>query len=230
MVVRFFGVRAFSRLNRKKRKDIKFHKMADTTTSGNSETTIPAIPGLPTIPNLPSWTRKSNTGTDSAGSDLAKDAEKAINETDTKEMLKWTMIIVGVFTTLQALSRAFLTVVVVIFPGLYSYLFYTCPKEETFDVRKELKRVLRGHHLSEDHPDKPKGYLESAMARAVASVTVESTILTGYKLEMTSYRGAFILAKLHLPSKEMEVYWIGIAHQWRHVYTRTLGESTKKTT
>jgi hypothetical protein len=194
----------------------------------NKESSVPSIPGLSTIPSIPGWDRTDSSSNVKASTDFVKEAEKALNDTDTKEMLKWTMMIVGGFTILQSLSRAFFSVCMVLLPGLYTYLFYTCPKEESFDVRKELKRVLRGYHLSDDHPDKPKGYLESVMARAVASVTVESTVLTGYKLELTSYRGAFIVAKLKLPSKEMEVYWIGIARQWHHVYTRNLGDNSKK--
>ena len=204
--------------------------VASTTkpTESNKESSTPSIPGLPTIPSIPGWVRSDSVSKVTVSADAIKEAEKVMNGVDTKEMLKWTMMIVGAFTILQSLSQAFFSVSIVILPTLYTYLYYTCPKDESFDVKKELKRVLRGYHLSDDHPDKPKGYLESAMARAVASVTVESTILTGYKLELTSYRGAFTVAKVKLPSKEMEVYWIGIAHQWHHVYTRNLGENAKK--
>jgi hypothetical protein len=36
------------------------------------------------------------------------------------------------------------------------YLMSTCPSDESFDGKRELKRVLRGENLPEDHPDKPK--------------------------------------------------------------------------
>jgi hypothetical protein len=199
-----------------------------TRSESKTESSIPSIPGLPTISNIPGWVRSDSVSKVTGSTEVVKDAEKAIQDVDTKEMLKWTMMLIGAFTILRSLSQAFFSISIGLFPGLYAYLYYTCPKEESFDVRKEWKRVLRGYHLSDDHPDKPKGYLESVMARAVASVTVESTVLTGYKLESRSYGGAFIVTKLQLPSKEMEVYWIGVARQWHHVYTRNLGDMSKK--
>ena len=36
------------------------------------------------------------------------------------------------------------------------YLMSTCPVDESFDAKRELKRVLRGEKLPADHPDKPK--------------------------------------------------------------------------
>ena len=36
------------------------------------------------------------------------------------------------------------------------YLMSTCPTDESFEGKRELKRVLRGEKLPEDHPDKPK--------------------------------------------------------------------------
>lgn len=36
------------------------------------------------------------------------------------------------------------------------YLMSTCPSDDSFEGKRELKRVLRGEKLPEDHPDKPK--------------------------------------------------------------------------
>ena len=46
----------------------------------------------------------------------------------------------------------------ILLPLVYFYGLQTCPTVESFDAKKELKRVLRGHHLPEDHPNKPKGF------------------------------------------------------------------------
>jgi hypothetical protein len=36
------------------------------------------------------------------------------------------------------------------------YLMSSCPSDDSFEGKRELKRVLRGEKLPEDHPDKPK--------------------------------------------------------------------------
>jgi hypothetical protein len=36
------------------------------------------------------------------------------------------------------------------------YLMSTCPTDDSFEGKRELKRVLRGEKLPDDHPDKPK--------------------------------------------------------------------------
>ena len=211
--------------------------MSDSNIAGNSEFGLPTIPGFPAIPNIPSIPGWSSSKDFSAGSssktsesDLAKGAEEALKSTENHEMMKWALVVIGAFTMLRALASAFFTVLAVVGPIAYIYLYRTCPKEDSFDTRKELKRVLRGHHLSDEHPDKPKGYLAGMVARATATVTAESAVLTGYKLELTPYKGAFILAKLELPIKQMTVYWLGIAGEWRHIHTiQPPGEDTKKT-
>lgn len=208
---------------------------AKTATKNNNESSLSTIPGLSGVPStmISTLTRASSklgsTRSIVSETDLAKGAEEAFKLTDRQEMIKWTLIIIGRFTLLRALASAFFTVILVVGPSLYLYLHQTCPKKDSFDTRKELKRVLRGHHLSEDHPDKPKGYLAGMVARATASVTAESAVLTGYKLELTPYNGAFILAKLDLPSKEMTIYWLGIAGQWRHIHTSQPRVSGSKT-
>jgi hypothetical protein len=159
-------------------------------------------------------------------SDLAKEAEEAINNASNQEMAKWTLMIIGIFTLFRALASAFFTVLLCVLPVVGLYLYHTCPTKESFDSRKELKRVLRGHHLAEEHPEKPKGYFQSMMARASATVTAESAILVGSKLELTSYRGAFILAEMTVPTQKMTVYWLGIAGEWRYIYKSQEGEKS----
>lgn len=55
-------------------------------------------------------------------------------------------------------------------PLFYLYLVQTCPSPATFDAERELKRVLRGHYLPEDNPEKPRGWLQETMASVTASV------------------------------------------------------------
>ena len=69
-------------------------------------------------------------------------------------------------------------------PACGLYLFITCPTNDSFDGKKELKRVLRGEKLPEDHPQKPKGFLEKAMAKVSASLEAEAAAFAGCKIEI----------------------------------------------
>ena len=54
-----------------------------------------------------------------------------------------------------------------------------------FDLaKKELKRVLRGEHLPENHVDKPKGFFDQALSRINATVTTELATGLGYEVSM----------------------------------------------
>ena len=51
----------------------------------------------------------------------------------------------------------------------------TCPTNETFEAKKELKRVLRGYYKSDADPSKPKNFLEKALAKVNATVEAYKT-------------------------------------------------------
>jgi hypothetical protein len=85
-----------------------------------------------------------------------------------------------------------------------------------FDAKKELKRVSRGEHLPETHPDKPKGVLEAMAARVAASVATELVTLPGYEVSMTNLAGAAIVATVTVPAKT-EFYWVGAFDKWYYV-------------
>ncbi|KAL7461145.1 hypothetical protein ACHAXS_001572 [Conticribra weissflogii] len=65
-----------------------------------------------------------------------------------------------VFARLLAVVSAVATALAAPLTGFY--LMSTCPTAESFDAKRELKRVLRGDNLPEDHPDKPKASEELA--------------------------------------------------------------------
>jgi hypothetical protein len=149
-----------------------------------------------------------------------------ITDNHTKEMVKYALMGIGAFCLLRAVVSTFLVVWVVLFPLAYVYLLQTCPLPESFDGKKELKRVLRGNHLPEDHPDKPKGYFGKMAAKVTASVTAEMATLPGYEQEMTPYGGAAIVARMKVPSAQIEYYWVGAAGEWRYVYSNEVKAKT----
>ena len=96
------------------------------------------------------------------------------------------------------------------------------PTVESFDAKRELKRILRGHHLPEDHPEKPRGILSETVARIQASVATEIATLPGYEITMVPIAGAAIIACTRVPSVKRDYYWIGAAKKWWYFYSNEI--------
>lgn len=101
-------------------------------------------------------------------------------------------------------------------------LFCTCPSEREFDAKKELKRVLRGAHLPDDHPEKPKGWLEKTAAKITASVTAELVTAAGYEVSMTNYGGMAIFACVEVPTSNVKLYYLGCLNRWTYILQRPI--------
>jgi hypothetical protein len=128
---------------------------------------------------------------------------------------------------LKVIMSALFAVWILAFPLVYLYGVQTCPANASFDAKKELKRVMRGHQLPEDHPDKPKGWLAENLARVAASVTTElATGLSGYEVEMWDVAGAAKVATVRVASINAECVWIGWFGRWTYVYQREIAQST----
>ncbi|KAG7344924.1 hypothetical protein IV203_032455 [Nitzschia inconspicua] len=116
--------------------------------------------------------------------------------------------------------------IIVVLPLLYGFLYSTCPPMESFDAKQQLKRVLRGYHLSDTDPRKPKGVLEEWTARLAATVTTELATLPGYSVEMLPLGGAAIWTSMSVPTANLQCYWIGANHQWYYIGSRELDSTT----
>jgi hypothetical protein len=192
-----------------------------------SQSRIAERPSLSTIQGISALTGLRSSFTLSE-SDLPNEAENEFKATTNhQEMLKWIVMLIGAFTILKTIASAFWQIALGTFPALFLYLRHTCPDKESFDKRKELKRVLRGHHLADDHPDKPKSYFDRMMAKASASVTAETAVFAGTDIHVTSYQGAFLLVDMKVPSINVRLYWIGIAGSWRYLFSKQLGDAKK---
>ena len=124
---------------------------------------------------------------------------------------------------LKVIMSALFLVWMLAFPLVYLYGVQTCPTNASFDAKKELKRVMRGHQLPEDHPDKPKGWLAENLARVAATVTTElATGLSGYEVEMWDVAGAAKVATVRVASINAECVWIGWFGRWTYVYQREM--------
>ena len=124
---------------------------------------------------------------------------------------------------LRVIMSAMFAIWILAFPLAYLCGVQACPTNASFDAKKELKRVMRGHQLPEDHPDKPKGWLAENLARVAATVTTElATGLSGYEVEMWDVAGAAKVATVRVASINAECVWIGWFGRWTYVYQREI--------
>lgn len=142
-----------------------------------------------------------------------------------KQLVQYGLLVIGTLIVLKVLANANVAgLYLLALPLLYFYAVQNCPSMESFDAKKELKRVLRGHHLPEDHPNKPKGFLEELAARVTATVTTEIATFPGYEVDMTSLAGAAWIADVRIPTAKLQCYWIGVFHKWYYITSYEIPE------
>eukprot|EP00804_Cyclotella_cryptica_P010546 CCRYP_016321-RA/>CCRYP_016321-RA protein AED:0.44 eAED:0.44 QI:185/1/1/1/1/1/3/421/180 len=100
------------------------------------------------------------------------------------------------------------------------YLMTTCPSNDSFDAKRELKRVLRGENLPEDHPDKPKNFLQKTIAKVNATIQAETDAFVGCKVEIVDLMGLLKIASILSPTSNKYYYWLGAVNKWRYLMTR----------
>lgn len=140
-----------------------------------------------------------------------------------EDYVKQALIVVAALVILKVLVSTML--IVVALPLLYIYLLSTCPPMESFDAKQQLKRVLRGYHLDDADPRKPKGILEEWTARLTATVTTELATLPGYTVEMLPLANALVWTSVSVPTANLQCYWIGANHRWYYIGSRELDSS-----
>jgi hypothetical protein len=149
--------------------------------------------------------------------DDASSQEPIMSDFEQKELVKYALICVAVSAAVKAIFSMLFVFYLLAAPLLYFYALQQCPLESSFEAKKELKRVFRGHHLPKENPDKPKGFLEGMAARVAASVTTELATLPGYQVTMTNLAGAAIVSSVTVPTVKMECYWVGAFGKWYYI-------------
>jgi hypothetical protein len=104
---------------------------------------------------------------------------------ENKKLMLYALYTVVAAMILRAVTQAISILSILIVPAIYVYALQTCPSEVSFDAKKELKRILRGENLPENHPDKPKNFFDKTIARFNAAVTTELATSMGYEVSMT---------------------------------------------
>eukprot|EP00567_Pseudictyota_dubia_P011234 CAMPEP_0197437820 /NCGR_PEP_ID=MMETSP1175-20131217/4969_1 /TAXON_ID=1003142 /ORGANISM="Triceratium dubium, Strain CCMP147" /LENGTH=310 /DNA_ID=CAMNT_0042967435 /DNA_START=92 /DNA_END=1024 /DNA_ORIENTATION=+ len=137
------------------------------------------------------------------------------------QLLTAAMYAVAAAFALKILSEL-LSLWLVFLPLAFLYAIQTCPSNESFDAKKELKRVMRGEKLPENHPEKPKDWLSKSIARVTASIGTELATSLGYEVCLNNIYGAFIVATVRVPSTELDFYWIGAFGKWHYLMQRPM--------
>ena len=146
----------------------------------------------------------------------------AISDEQNRQLLYYAGLAVGAAIVYRMLVQTLMGAAVLVFPLVYLYCVLHCPSPESFDAKKELKRVLRGHHLPENHPDKPQGFLSETLARVNASLTTELATGLGYEVTMIPVAMAGHVACVRVPSVQQDFYWVGVANKWFYVISMNL--------
>lgn len=144
--------------------------------------------------------------------------ESPLSDEQNRELLKYAAGAIGGALALRVLLSAFFMLYILLLPAVYLYAVQTVPSPESFDAKKELKRIMRGHHLPEEHVDKPKGWLNETLARVQATVTTELATGLGYEVSMTSYASAVNVTTVAVPAVNKGYVWVGAFGKWRYIY------------
>ena len=158
---------------------------------------------LSSISNVqPTPLQESSSGDDAVGA--------STNNSSTLTMA------VGVFVIAAVVTKILSKIVVVLLLIVTAiYLRLTIPPKESFDAQKEMKRVKRGKHLPNDHPDKPKTWLEKKFRNVQTAVSAGLTsAVSGYDVKFIPF-GIGTLAVVHDLTTGEAYCWAGVLGDWR---------------
>jgi len=100
---------------------------------------------------------------------------------------------------------------------IYYLLYSTKPDQSTFDVKKELKRVLRADNLPDSHPDKPKTFLGKLATKAAASLLGETATALGYSVRFNEILWCLVSVEVKLVVEKRKLVWVGLCNKWYYV-------------
>jgi hypothetical protein len=193
--------------------------------------TVQSWQGRKTVPLSSSHTpRTGRSATNTAADNRSDEFAEAtlLSSEQNQALLKYGASFFGGLLLLRVLVQTMWGLSILALPLGYLYLVQTCPPESSFDAKKELKRVLRGHHLPESDPNKPKGFLSATLARINASVATELATTLGYEVTMVPLAGAAVVSSVRVPSAALDFYWVGVHGSWYYVYSMELADATKR--
>lgn len=171
--------------------------------------------------------------TDRSADDIVTSIQSSLSNWDTMDWTKNSLMVIGGLAILKAVAALSFLVNFVVLPVSLVYALQTCPNDDSFDAKKELRRVLQGKYLPEDHPEKPKDWFSKAMAKVGATVGAQLAASTcGYQVSRYNVFGLCTFVTVRVPLVQKDVYWVGIFGRWKYVMQRdiptTTGEAGRK--
>jgi hypothetical protein len=140
------------------------------------------------------------------------------------------MLFIAVVTIMRIISAFGFLIKTLLFPLMILYAMQSAPSTDTFDAKKELKRVLRGHHLPEGHEAKPSNdWFSKTVARVTATVATEAMTALGMEVSFYPIVGICTFASINVPSIETKFFWIGMFGSWKYLVKKGKGEASTPT-
>ena len=113
--------------------------------------------------------------------------------------------------------------VIVVVTLVFALMHRDCPSDDSFDSKRQLKRVLRGHHLADDDPGKPKGFVGQNWRRLQASIATELPSVMGQHHVTIQPIGTIAkVARVRVQQKEYT--WMGVMGRWLYVGVQDMAE------
>lgn len=185
----------------------------------------------PAIINITTWTPGvRNSMSTPTTPERTRTHEPTLSDDQNRELVKYAAFAIGSAIALRVLMSAFFYLYILAFPAVFLYAVQTMPSLESFDAKKELKRVMRGDYLPDTDVNKPKGWLNKTIARATASVTTELATGLGYEVSIMPIIGVAQLATVTVPSVNRSFYWVGAFGKWRYAYSMELESNPQVST
>ncbi len=147
-----------------------------------------------------------------------------LSNIDNENLLQYGIMAFGGLLVLKIVVNALSSLAFLLLPLLYFYASSNCPSTDSFDAKKELKRVMRGAHLPEEQ--QPRSWVEKNLSRLAASISTELATSLGYEVRLTDYFGIARVSAVKVPVAGCEYYWIGIFNRWQYVGARELRSNT----
>jgi hypothetical protein len=198
--------------------------------SGKPFGKTPAIIYVTTWTSGAPRTRTTTRASSTTAEPPAPTSEAALSDQQNRELIKYAAYAIASAIAFRVFMSTFFSLYILAFPAVFLYAVQTVPSVESFEAKKELKRVMRGAHLPEDHVDKPKGWLNETLARVQASVTAELATGLGYEVSIMSMIGALHIATVNVPSVNRGFFWLGVFGKWRYVYSMELESNPQVST
>jgi len=171
--------------------------------------------------------RRSSSSVRSSSSTTSSTAStnQTIDTISNELLIQYGLMAIGALLIFKLIFTALNMIILFALPVIYLYASANCPSNDTFDAKKELKRVMRGAHLPEEH--QPKGFFEKGLNKLTASITTELATSLGYEIRINDYFGAAAkMASVKVPVAGYEYYWIGIFDRWRYMGQKEIPTNT----